>query len=282
MAAFRQGLNETGFHEHRNVGIEYRWAEGRYDRLPTLAAELAGQRVAAITATGGILSGLAAKGATSTIPIVFVVGDDPVRFGLVGRLNRPGGNITGAMILSTLLAAKRLELLRDLLPKAQVIGLLINPTGTTAAGQLKDLESAARTLGLDMRNVEARNEREIEAGFASLAQQRVDALVVGTDPYYNSRHEQIIALAVRHAIPTRYAFREFANAGGLMSYGTSRSHAYRQAGVYVSRILEGEKPGDLPVMQPTKFELAINLKTAKALGLTIPPAMLTRADEVIE
>jgi putative ABC transport system substrate-binding protein len=282
VAAFRQGLSETGFVEHRNVGIEYRWAEGRYDRLPTLAAELAGQRIAAITATGGIVSGLAAKRATSTTPIVFVVGDDPVRFGLVDSLNRPSGNVTGVMILSTLLAAKRLELLRDLLPKAQVIGLLINPTGTTAVGQSNDLESAARTLGLDMLTTKASNEREIDTGFATLAQHHIDALVVATDPYYNSRREQIVALAASHAIPTNYAFREFAEAGGLMSYGTSRSNAYRQAGVYVGRILKGEKPADMPVLQPTTLELVINLKTAKALGITVPPTLIARADEVIE
>ena len=283
VVAFRRGLNETGFVEHRNVGIEYRWAEGRYDRLPALAAELASQRVAVIVATGGTVAGQAAKRATATIPIVVVIGDDPVRVGLVASVNRPGGNITGVMILSTLLAAKRLELLRDMLPKANVIGALINPTNSTSASsQLKDLETAARTIGMDLRIVNASNERDLDAGFATLAQQHVDALIVSTDPYYNSRREQIVGLAARHAIPATYAFREFADAGGLISYGTSRAHAYRQAGVYVGRILKGEKPAELPVLQPTTLELIINLKAAKALGLNVPPTLIARADEVIE
>ena len=283
VVAFRRGLNETGFVEHRNVGIEYRWAEGRYDQLPTLAAELASQRVAVIVATGGTVAGQAAKRATATIPIVVVIGDDPVRVGLVASVNRPGGNITGVMILSTLLAAKRLELLRDMLPKANVIGALINPTNSTSASsQLKDLETAARTIGTELRIVNASNERDLDAGFATLAQQHVDALIVSTDPYYNSRREQIVGLAARHAIPATYAFREFADAGGLISYGTSCAHAYRQAGVYVGRILKGEKPAELPVLQPTTLELIINLKAAKALGLNVPPTLIARADEVIE
>ena len=283
VVAFRRGLNETGFVEHRNVGIEYRWAEGRYDRLPALAAELASQRVAVIVATGGTVAGQAAKRATATIPIVVVIGDDPVRVGLVASVNRPGGNITGVMILSTLLAAKRLELLRDMLPKANVIGALINPSNSTSASsQLKDLETAARTIGMDLRIVNASNERDLDAGFATLAQQHVDALIVSTDPYYNSRREQIVGLAARHAIPATYAFREFADAGGLISYGTSCAHAYRQAGVYVGRILKGEKPAELPVLQPTTLELIINLKAAKALGLNVPPTLIARADEVIE
>ena len=282
LAAFRQGLGDAGFVEHRSVGIEYRWAEGRYDRLPALAAELVGQRVGVIAATGGIVSGLAAMKATTTIPIVFVVGDDPVAFGLVASLNRPGANITGVMLLSTLLAAKRLELLRDLLPKASTIGVLINPTGNTAAGQQTDLETAARTMGQELRIVAASNEREIDAGFATLAQQHIDALVVATDPFYNSRRDQIVSLAARHAMPATYAFREFADAGGLITYGTSRSNAYRQAGTYVGRILKGERPADLPVLQPTSLELIVNLKTAKAMGLNVPPTLIARADEVIE
>jgi putative ABC transport system substrate-binding protein len=264
------------------VGIEYRWAEGRYDRLPALAAELVGQRVGVIAATGGIVSGLAAMRATTTIPIVFVAGDDPVAFGLVASLNRPGANVTGVLLLSTLLAAKRLELLRDLVPKASTIGVLINPTGNTAAGQRKDLETAARTMGQELRIVTASNEHEIDAGFATLVQQQIDALVVGTDPFYNSRRDQIVSLAARHAMPATYAFREFADAGGLITYGTNRSNVYRQAGTYVGRILKGERPANLPVLQPTTLELVINIKTAKAMGLNVPPTLLARADEVIE
>ena len=282
VSAFRQGLGELGFFEHRNMGIEYRWAEGRYDRLPALAMELVSQGVAAIAATGGTISALAAKRATTSLPIVFVAGDDPVRTGVVERLNRPGGNITGVTIMTTTLAAKRLELLRDLLPKAAVIGLLFNPSGSTGPSQIKDLQTAAGMLGQELRIAQASTEREIEAGFATLAQQHIDALIVGTDPFFNSHREQIVALAARHAMPANYALREFTAAGGLISYGTRRSEAYRQAGVYVGRILKGEKPADMPVLQPTTLELVINLKTAKALGLAVPPTLIARADEVIE
>ena len=282
VGAFRQGLNELGFVEHRNVGIEYRWAEGQYDRLPALAAELVGQRVSLIAATGGTLAAHAVKGATTSIPIVFVSGDDPVRTGIVDRLNRPGGNITGVMIMTTMLAAKRLEVLRDLLPKATNIGVLFNPANRTAADQVKDIQAAASTLGQTLKIVEATTEREIESSFATLAAQRIDALIVGTDPFFNSRRQQIVALAARYAMPANYALREYATAGGLISYGSRRSEAYRQAGIYTGQILKGEKPADMPVLQPTILELVINLKTAKALGLTVPPTLISRADEVIE
>ena len=282
VSAFRRGLNEAGFVEHRNIGIEYRWAEGKYDRLPALAADLVGQRVTAIAATGGTLSGLAVKQATSSIPIVFVAGNDPVQTGLVPRLNRPGGNITGVTIMTTPLGAKRLEVLRDLIPQATIIGVLLNPTGSTGPEQIKELQQAAGALSQELRIVRATTEREIESAFATLTQQRIDALIVSTDPFFNSRRDQIVALAARHGIPANYALREYTDAGGLISYGTRRSEAYRQAGVYIGRILKGEKPADMPVMQPTNLELVINLKTAKSLGLTISREFLLRADEVIE
>jgi putative tryptophan/tyrosine transport system substrate-binding protein len=281
VSAFRDGLRESGFVEGQNVAIEYRWAEGHYDRLPTLATELVRARVAAIAATGGTVSGLAAKAATATIPIVFTTGDDPVKTGLVTNLNRPAGNITGVVTLANQLGAKRLELLHQVVPKAETIAVLLNPTSSSKA-QLSDVQQAAAILGVKLNVLSASTERGIDQAFASLAQQRADALIVGVDPFFNGRRDQVIALAAKDAIPTIYFFRGFATAGGLMSYAPSLVDAYRQTGVYIGRVLKGMKPSELPVMQPTKFEFVINLKTAKALGLTVPQTLLVAADEVIE
>ncbi len=281
VSAFRDGLRESGFVEGQNVAIEYRWAEGHYDRLPTLATELVRARVAAIAATGGTVSGLAAKAATATIPIVFTTGDDPVKTGLVTNLNRPAGNITGVVTLANQLGAKRLELLHQVVPKAETIAVLLNPTSSSKA-QLSDVQQAAAILGVKLNVLSASTERGIDQAFASLAQQRADALIVGVDPFFNGRRNQVIALAAKDAIPTIYFFRGFATAGELMSYAPSLVDAYRQTGVYIGRVLKGMKPSELPVMQPTKFEFVINLKTAKALGLTVPQTLLVAADEVIE
>jgi putative ABC transport system substrate-binding protein len=281
VTAFRQGLAETGYVEGQNVHLAFRWAEGRYDRLPELAAELAKGQVAVIASVGGSVSALAAKSATRTIPIVAVT-SDPIKAGLVASFNRPGGNITVVSPSSTLLSAKRLGLLRELVPTATLIGVLLNPKLPDSTTQLEDIEEASRTLGEQIRIANASSEQDIDAAFASLSQQGVGALVSGVDPFFDTRRDQIIALAAHYAVPTIYAQRVYALAGGLISYAPSFAEAYRQAGIYTGRVLKGEKPADLPVMQATKFELVINLKTAKALGLKVPVSMQLLADEVIE
>ncbi len=281
-AAFRQGLNDTGYIESRNVSIEYRWAEGHYDRLPTLATDLVGRRVAVLAATGGIASVLAAKAATATIPIVFTTGADPVKMGIVASLNRPGGNVTGVIFFNNVLGSKRLQVLRELAPKATVVGMIVNPKNPNTEFDLQDMQLAARPLGVQILIVNASNEREVDAAFARLVDQRAGALIVNPDPFFGSRRDQLVALAAHHAVPAIYEFREFAVAGGLVSYGTNIAEAYRQVGIYAGRILSGDKPGDLPVQQSTKFELVINLKTARRLGLDVPPTLLALADEVIE
>jgi putative ABC transport system substrate-binding protein len=282
IAAFRQGLKETAYIEGRTVTIEYRFAEGRYDRLPSLASDLVRRQVAVIAATGDTVSPLAAKGATTAIPIVFVIGSDPVKEGLVASFNRPGGNITGVSIISSALVSKQFELLHELVPQAAVVGILLNPSNPNADFELSDLQSAARSMGLQLVVVRANTESGIESAFASLVQQHAAALLVEPDAFFLTRREQLVALAAHQAIPTIYTLREYAATGGLMSYGTNLADAYRQAGVYVGRILKGTKPADLPVMQPTKFELVINAVTARMLGLTVPPSLLSVADEVIE
>jgi putative ABC transport system substrate-binding protein len=282
LAAFRQGLGETGYFEGKNVTIEYRWAEGRYDRLPTMAGELASRQVAVIAATGGEPSPLAAKAATATVPIVFTVGGDPVEAGLVASLSRPGGNVTGTTIMGLQMGPKRLELFRQLVPNATAMTMLIKPTLPTTSVETRDVQDAARALGLQMSVLNASTESQIDAAFSTIVKQRIGALIVATDPFLLGQRDQFVRLAARHAVPTMYFLREFVEAGGLMSYGPNIANGYRQAGVYTGRVLKGEKPADLPVIQPTKFDLVINLKTAKALGLSMPQTLLVAADEVIE
>jgi putative tryptophan/tyrosine transport system substrate-binding protein len=282
VAAFGQGLNEAGFVERRNVAIEYRWAEDQPDRLPALAAELVRRQAAVILAVGGSAPARAAKAATSTIPVVFIIGGDPVKLGLVASLNRPGGNVTGVTILSGALTAKRLELLRELVPGSGVVACLVNPDSPEIETQLTDIRATSRTMGQEILVLNASNDRDIDAAFAILVRQRAGGLLVANDGFYVGRREQLVALAARHGIPAMYFLREFAAAGGLMSYGNSLADAYRQVGTYAGRILKGAKPADLPVEQAVKIELVINLKTAKALGLDVPTALLLRANEVIE
>jgi putative ABC transport system substrate-binding protein len=281
MAAFRQGLNETGYVEGQNVAFEYRWAEDHYDRLPGLAADLVARKVDVI-ATGSMPSALAAKDATSTIPILFETGIDPVEAGLVASFARPGGNVTGVCMLTAALMPKRLELLSELVPQASVISLLVNPTTSTAERMISDVQEAARAMGVHLDILKAATESAIDAAFAELVRLHAGALVVIADPFFFSRREQFVTLASRHAVPAIYPLREFAAAGGLISYGANIKAAFYLLGIYAGRVLKGEKPGDLPVQQPTTFELVINLKTAKKLGLTIPQSILARTDEVIE
>jgi len=281
MAAFHQGLGEIGYVEGQNVTIEFRGAEGRYDRLPGLATDLIGSKVDLIVTLGGGSSALAAKNATSTIPIVSVVGD-PVAAGLASSLARPGGNLTGVSIMATKLVPKRLELISELVPQAGVTAVLVNPDNPGTEAMIRDLQEAARRKGLQLHILKASSESEIDAAFATLVHLRAGALLVGNDPFFFSRREALVAMASRHAVPAIYEWREFPELGGLISYGPSLTGVYRRLGIYVGKILKGAKPADLPVEQPTRFELVVNLKTAKALGLTIPPAILARADEVIE
>ncbi len=282
VAAFRKGLNEAGFIEGQNVLIEYRFAEGKYDRLPGLAADLIGRSVTVIMASGNA-SALAAKAATSTIPVVFSVGEDPIQIGLVTSLNRPEGNITGSSFLvAVTLVAKRLGLVRQLMPKTTTIAFLTNPDNPNAGLELYEVQKAAQGVGQKLLVLSVPNSRDLESAFANLVQQGSGALIVSADALYFGMRDQIVALAARYAVPTMYVSRDFTNAGGLMSYGTSLTESHRQAGVYAGQILKGTKPGDLPVILPTKFEFVINLKTAKTLGLTIPPSLLASADEVIE
>ena len=274
---FRQGLGETGYVEGQNLAIEYRWAESHYDRLPALAADLVARKVDVIAVTGGDAPVLAAKNATSTIPIVSILGGDPVKGGLIASLARPGGNLTGITMITAELMPKRLELLSELVPRAGVIALLANPG---AESMIRKVQEAARAKRVQLQILKASSESEIDAAFASPSQ--AGALLVGNDPIFMSRREQLVALAARYAVPAMYEWREFVAAGGLISYGTSRTGTWRRFGNYAGKILNGAKPADLPVEQPTRFELAVNLKTAKALGLTVPPSILARADEVIE
>jgi putative ABC transport system substrate-binding protein len=280
VAAFRQGLNDAGYVEAKNVTIEYRWADGVYDRLPAMAADLVSRQVAAIAASGG--AELAAKAATTTIPIVFTTGGDPVELGLVNSLNRPGGNRTGVTFLASDLGAKRLELLRQFAPNATRIAMLMNPTYRPTAAEVRDVQAAARTLGLQVKIANASTGGEIDAAFATFESEQPDALVVGGDPVLLSRRDQVVPLAASHILPTIYPQREYVDAGGLMSYGASLIDGYRQVGVYTGKILAGTMPAALPVLQPTKFDLVVNLKTAKALGLATPNALLVAADEAIE
>jgi putative ABC transport system substrate-binding protein len=280
--AFRRGLSEAGFVEQQNVAIEYRWAEFHYERLPALAADLIHRKVTVIAAISGTPSVLAAKAATATIPIVFAMGSDPVTSGVVTNLSRPQGNVTGASFFTTVLGPKRLELLRELVPKAMTIAVLTNPDNPVSTAEATKVEAAAHAIGQQTHVLNASAAGHIDGAFKLMVEQRIDALLVSADPFFIRQRDKLAALAAHHTIPAIYFGRELVAAGGLMSYGTIQSDTYRQAGIYVAQILKGAKPGDLPVMLPTTFELVINLKTAKALGLTVPPTLLARADEVIE
>jgi putative ABC transport system substrate-binding protein len=280
--AFRRGLAEGGYVEGQHVTVEYRWVEGDYDRLPAMAMELARHPVAALVAVGGDASALAARSATATIPIVFVAGTDPVKLGLVTSYNRPGGNLTGINLLTNTLEPKRLGLLRELVPQSRTLGVLLNPNNPPAGRQWSDLETAARAIGLEPQVWRASTDGEIVTSFDDMAQQRISALVVAADPFFNTRRDKLVALTARLALPAMYQFREYPVAGGLMSYGVDVADVYRQAGVYAGRILKGARPADLPVLQPTKFEFVVNLKTARALGIKVSDNLLSLADEVIE
>jgi putative tryptophan/tyrosine transport system substrate-binding protein len=282
VAAFRHALSEAGYVEGRTVAIDYRWAEGHYDRLPALAADLVRRQVAVIVATGGSVAVAAAKAATASIPIVFSSGTDPVQIGLVASLNRPGANLTGVHLFISGLDPKKLGLLRELVPQASLIAVLFNPSNPEARARLTAVQEAARAVGQQIHVLHASTEPDLDAAFATLTQLKAGAIVVGADPFFNSRRDHIVALAARHAIPAIYEGREYAMAGGLMSYGTSLAEGYRQVGTYTARVLKGEKPADLPVVQSTRFEFVINLETAKALGVDVPPGLSARADEVIE
>jgi len=282
LAVFHSGLKETGFVEGQNVAVEYRWAEGQEDRLPALAADLVRRQVTAIAATGGSASVLAAKTATTTIPIVFLSGADPVKLGLIANFNRPEGNATGTYVFTTATEGKRLALLRDLVPMAQIVGVLVRPRSANATIQLNNVEGAARAVGQQIHILRANTEREIDAAFDTAKEVRASAMMVGPSTFFTIRRDQIVGLAARDALPTIYGQREFVTAGGLMSYATNLADAYHQAGVYSGKILSGSQPAELPVVQSSKFELMINLKVAKSLGLTIPPGVLAIADEVIE
>jgi putative ABC transport system substrate-binding protein len=280
--AWRQGLNAEGFFEGQNVAVEYRWAEGQLDRLPVIVADLVRRGVAVFATGGHVQTTLSVQAATATIPIVFTTGSDPVKVGMVRSLNRPDGNTTGVSFLVNQLTSKRLELVRELVPNADMIGVLINPTYPTAEADISDTQAAATKSKLNLIVAKASTETDIDKAFDILTQKKVGALIVGADPFFNNRRQQLIALAARHALPTVYELREYVIAGGLGSYGTSITDAYRQAGIYVGRVLKGAKPADLPVVQSAKFELVINLRTAKALGLSVPDKLMALADEVIE
>jgi putative ABC transport system substrate-binding protein len=282
VAALRHGLREVGFVEGQNLAIAFRWAEGRYDQLPALATELVALRVAVLFAAGGPPSALAAKAATSTIPIVFTAVTDPVRLGLVTSLNRPGGNVTGMSVFNSALGAKRLELLHALVPTAAVIAVLVNPSNPSTDAETKEVHDAAKALGLELNTLNATTERDLDAALATLVERSAGGLIVQGEPFFDAQRLRLVEFSARHAVAASYAWREYVLAGGLMSYGTSITDSYRGAGIYAGRILKGEKAADLPVMQPTKFEFVLNLKTAKALGLTVPDKLLALADEVIE